>query len=180
MQFVVIVNPNSGPGVDPEGWLPDKHYSREVPRLTAYGNVKIVGYVRVDYCRRSVSEVSEDIKKYANWSGTASRNSVGTRQPESAPTGSTQFAVHGIFFDEVPNVWEVEHAAYLEDIGILVKEVDGIVGDRLVSCLMTSMVRGVKSLLTSAGISQLWNCTRLRVCNVLAWHIQEPQDHKIS
>lgn len=46
---------------------------------------------------------------------------------------SNHFAVRGIFFDEVPNIWKSEDAAHLEDAGILVKKIEGILGDRLVS-----------------------------------------------
>lgn len=142
LQFIVIVNPNSGPGVDPDGWLPDKHYSREIPRLTERANVTIVGYVRVDYCRRAIDEVFQDIRKYANWSGRPPSDSIESQRSDTASaSGSPQFAIHGIFFDEVPNVWDVEHAGYLEDIGVLVKEVDGVFGDRLVSHLRTEYSR---------------------------------------
>jgi hypothetical protein len=131
---VVIINPNSGPGVDPDGWLPDKHYSREIPRLAQHANVTVIGYVRVDYCRRPMKEVSADIRKYANWSTGLHIGSNDTDDPATPrPTAGNHFAVRGIFFDEVPNIWESEHAAYLEDAGILVKRVEGILGDRLVS-----------------------------------------------
>lgn len=130
----MIINPNSGPGVDPDGWLPDKHYSREIPRLTERANVTIVGYVRVDYCRRPVNEVLEDIRKYANWSTGLPVGSNDTCDSVTVNSAtSNQFSVRGIFFDEVPNIWKSEDAAYLEDAGILVKKIDGILGDRLVS-----------------------------------------------
>lgn len=134
LHFVIIINPNSGPGVDPAGWLPDKHYSREIPRLTERANVTVVGYVRVDYCRRPLKEVLEDIRKYANWSnGIASHSNDTDDSVALRPVMNNHFAVRGIFFDEVPNIWGSEEAAYLEDAGVLVKKIEGILGDRLVS-----------------------------------------------
>lgn len=159
LQFIVIVNPNSGPGVDPDGWLPDKHYSREIPRLTERPNVTIVGYVRVDYCRRPLKEVLEDIRKFANWSGTAFRDSISSQQSNiDSVSGGVQFAIQGIFFDEVPNVWKVEYAGYLEDVGILVKGVDGILGDRLVSFpYLVAVCVPCRMLMFVADLPQLWN-----------------------
>lgn len=117
----------------------------------------IVGYVRVDYCRRPAVEIAEDIKKYANWSGICPGASTGVDTPSSdGPYGSTKFAIHGIFFDEVPNVWEVEHAGYLEDAGILVKETNGILGHRSVGRKACSERVAVDWVLTLADLSQLW------------------------
>ncbi|KAJ9092273.1 hypothetical protein QFC21_006915 [Naganishia friedmannii] len=40
LHFVVIVNPNSGPGCPP---APDAHYAHEIPRLNTWANVQTVG-----------------------------------------------------------------------------------------------------------------------------------------
>lgn len=158
LHFVIIINPNSGPGVDPAGWLPDKHYSREIPRLTERANVAVIGYVRVDYCRRPLKEVLQDIRKYANWSiGLPVGQKDFDDSSTLSSTVSDQFAIRGIFFDEVPNIWSSEDAAYLEDAGILVKKTEGILGDRLVSSLSTNPLITASILTIFADLPQYWN-----------------------
>lgn len=128
MNFVVVVNPNSGPGLDPDGWLPDKHYIHEVPRLNNFKNVTTIGYVRLDYGRRPIEEVEQDVRKYAHWQ-TGSTDEEGHKGPRSS---SLDQAVRGIFLDEVPNVWSDDAAEYLNSIDKVIKEMDGLLGDRLV------------------------------------------------
>lgn len=145
LTFVVIINPNSGPGVDTEGWLPDESYTKEIPRLTSYFNVVLVGYVRLDYCRRQLAEVENDVMKYGNWAGKCSSssgsiqstkfNSEGSHRPKDC--GRSELGVQGIFFDEVPNLFDENTAAYLDTVGSIAKATDGILGDRLVSSLLS-------------------------------------------
>ncbi|KAH8586589.1 cell surface spherulin 4-like protein [Bisporella sp. PMI_857] len=114
VDFLVIVNPNSGPGVS---FLPGRDYVREVPKLNDYANVTTVGYVLIDYCRRPLSDVYADIKTYAGW---ATNNE------------NTGLGVKGIFLDETPNHHSTERAEYLYAVHQHIKAMWGILGDRLV------------------------------------------------
>ena len=116
LDFIIIVNPNSGPGAPP--WWPNADYVREIPKLNAQPNVQTLGYVATTYCKRPISEVFDDVASYANWS--SSLEFPGLR-------------VDGIFFDETPNVYSDEAKRYLNDITKRVKENTGIMRDRLVS-----------------------------------------------
>src|SRR4051812_36027461 len=49
LDFLIIVNPNSGPGGEP---LPSHDYVRELPKLNALPNVRTVGYLAIEYCRK--------------------------------------------------------------------------------------------------------------------------------
>ncbi|KAL4981869.1 Spherulation-specific family 4, partial [Aspergillus falconensis] len=113
--FLVIVNPNSGPGL-PEHPSPDANYSQQVPRLNAYRNVTTIGYVRVDYCRRPLQDTLAEIARYASWS-------------EGYET--TGLGVRGIFVDEAPNQHSPAREEYLNLIKECVKECPGILGERL-------------------------------------------------
>jgi hypothetical protein len=115
LQFVVIVNPNSGPGAPP--WWPNADYVREIPKLNSYANVQTVGYIRTTYCKRPIEEVLADIGTYARW-----------YQEE----GVRGLGVSGIFFDETTNMYSEEIKEYLDAISLHVKETQGILGGRLV------------------------------------------------
>ena len=111
------MNPNSGPGAKP--WWPNADYVREIPRLNAHGNVRTIGYVSTDYCKRPIDEVLADVDRYAAWSGDE-------RFPE--------LGVCGIFFNETPNVFSEAAKEYLDRVTKHVKDDDGIRGGRLVRC----------------------------------------------
>ncbi|KAI9368935.1 Spherulation-specific family 4, partial [Aspergillus egyptiacus] len=119
VDFLVIVNPNSGPG---DGPLPDANYARELPRLNNYRNVTTVGYIRIDYCRKPLSEAGDEIARYAGWSRPAEPNS--------------KLGVSGIFVDETPNLVgdssERREEAYLRALNRVIKSQEGILGGRLV------------------------------------------------
>ncbi|KAF2660964.1 hypothetical protein K491DRAFT_588109 [Lophiostoma macrostomum CBS 122681] len=116
IDFIVIVNPNSGPGAPP--WWPNTDYTREIPKLKACKNVQTVGYVRTNYCMRAIEEVVEDIATYAQWS----------HEP-----GIDKLGVEGIFFDETPNASpDKGNFEYLSAITRRVKETEGILGNRTV------------------------------------------------
>ena len=145
LTFVIIINPNSGPGVHTDGWLPDQSYTKEIPRFTAQSNVILVGYVRLDYCRRQLAEIEEDVMKYGNWAGSGSSSSASLQSTEFNGEGShgprdcgrSELGVQGIFFDETPNLFDKDTAAYLDTAGRIVKATDGILGNRLVSSVLS-------------------------------------------
>jgi Spherulation-specific family 4 len=113
--FLVVVNPNSGPGGFP---LPSHDYIREVPRLNNYKNVTIVGYVLIDYCRRPLSDVFKDIDTYAGWATNQEYLGLG---------------LGGIFLDETPNHFSEQRAEFLATTNQHIKAAAGFSGDKLVS-----------------------------------------------
>ncbi|KAL2832338.1 Spherulation-specific family 4 [Aspergillus pseudoustus] len=117
LDFLVIVNPNSGPG-DRDQPSPDHNYAREVPRLNAYSNVYTVGYIRIDYCRKPLQDSFDEVARYASWS----------EQYETSKLG-----VRGIFVDETPNHHSPERADYLDALTRYIKQSPGILGDKFVA-----------------------------------------------
>ena len=115
LEFLVIVNPNSGPGALP---CPDANYAREVARLNACPNVYPVGYIRIDYCRKPLAVACEEIDPYASWAA------------EYATTG---LGVGGIMVDETPNHFNAAQAEYLRALHSHIKACSGLLRDRLVS-----------------------------------------------
>ena len=117
---MVIVNPNSGPyaaypNSEPGRLsLPGHDYCREIPKLTASGNVSIIGYVRIDYCKKPLSEVFAEIETYAAWS----------RVPG--------LGVSGIFVDETPNHHSAQAEEYLNAIKHATRSLSGFNGASLV------------------------------------------------
>ena len=117
---MAVVNPNSGPGEPP--WWPDPRYVREIPRLKQHANVSMLGYVRIDYCKRDIAETYRDIAAYNDWADDLNHRGL---------------SVGGIFFDETPNCHTDHAARYLESINRRVKTAVGISGQRLVSSALS-------------------------------------------
>ncbi|CAI6332592.1 unnamed protein product [Periconia digitata] len=115
LDFIIIVNPNSGPGSDP--WWPNADYVREIPKLNAFPNVLTIGYVATTYCKRNIEHVLQDIEKYAAWASDERFPGLG---------------VSGIFFDETPNLHTQDVKSYLDAVSTKVKETQGILDKRLV------------------------------------------------
>jgi hypothetical protein len=115
VNFTVVINPGNGPGPDS---LPDGNYTREIPKLTAYDNVRVLGYVYTSYGKRNVSAVRKDIQTYADW-----------------PTNSSNpnLAVRGIFFDETPQQYDAQTLTYLQGLTAFVKDLEGLGPDQFVS-----------------------------------------------
>lgn len=117
VNFTIILNPSDGPGSNE---YPQDEYIAAVQNLTAYRNVRLIGYVKTGWATRDISEVISDISIYSGWSGYATKN--------DAPS----IAVHGIFFDESPHVYSAESAEYLLKINKFVKDSIGILENRTV------------------------------------------------
>ena len=115
LKVIVIINPHSGPGIAP--WWPNEDYTQEIPRLNAYSNVTLLGYVRATYCRRQLSDVIDDIETYA---------------ARSTGDASVGLGVQGIFVDETVNLYTKEKKHYLDNIDARVRGMDGIGGNRMV------------------------------------------------
>lgn len=114
LHFLIVINPNSGPGEPP---APDANYSRELPLFNAKANVTTVGYVRLEYCKRSVDKVFEDVMIYAGWSKNHETD---------------QIYVEGIFLDEAPNEYCAEVGTYLNSISEKIKGASGILGQKTI------------------------------------------------
>jgi hypothetical protein len=114
LEFLVIINPNSGPGSAP--WWPNEDYIREIPRLNTLPNVTTLGYVRATYCKRDLKDVLEDIETYAE---------------RGQQDGILK--LDGIFVDETVNLYTKEARGYLDAIDRKVEENIGVDGRRLAS-----------------------------------------------
>ncbi|PIG69296.1 cell surface spherulin 4-like protein [Aspergillus arachidicola] len=108
LHFLVIVNPNSGPGASP---LPDANYVREVARLNRYANVVTVGYIAINYCKKPLQEALEEVQTYATWADDYVRTGLG---------------VGGIFLDETPNLSSPEAVEYLSILQDRIKSTPGL------------------------------------------------------
>ena len=125
LRFLTIINPHSGPGYAP-WWQPNEDYAREIPKLNAFDNVRTVGYVRADYCKRPVGDVEHDILTYS------SRPKVDK---------DIRLAIEGIFVDEVVNVFSREVSQYLDRVDRCARRSEGILGDQIVGgCIQMSFV----------------------------------------
>ncbi|KAA8645894.1 spherulation-specific family 4 protein [Aspergillus tanneri] len=114
VNFTVVINPGSGPGPNA---LPDANYTREIPKLVSYDNVRVLGYVATTYAKRNISLVRKDIETYAAW-----------------PTNSSnpKLAVRGIFFDETPQQYNADALSYLQNLTSVVKDTPGLGPDHFV------------------------------------------------
>ena len=110
------MNPNSGPYAEyPNNApgrpsLPGKDYCREVPKLAAFPNVTLIGYVRCDYCKKPLSNLLAEIETYAAWS----------LEPG--------LKLEGIYLDETSNHYTQQRAAYLDAVGYGIRATAGFAG----------------------------------------------------
>lgn len=115
VNFTVVINPGNGPGPNP---LPDANYTREIPNLASYDNVRLLGYVATTYATRNISLVRKDIETYAAWPTQSANRSL---------------AVNGIFFDETPQQFDANALAYFQELTALVKQSKGLGPENFVS-----------------------------------------------
>jgi hypothetical protein len=101
VDFIIVVNPASGPGSGP---LPDREFTREITRLNRYPNVRTIGYVAVDYGKKPPEKALADMDKYASW-----------------PTLNPNLAMQGIFLDESPQLADASNTTYMERVRAKVK-----------------------------------------------------------
>ncbi|KAI1263213.1 Spherulation-specific family 4 [Xylariaceae sp. FL1019] len=86
LDWLVVVNPDSGPGATGQPGNNDASYIAGTSKLNGYSNVKTVGYVRTNYGQQDVNTLHTELTEWANW----------------ASYTASDIAVHGIFFDEAP------------------------------------------------------------------------------
>lgn len=111
-----MINPGNGPGPNA---LPDANYTRGIPRLASYKNVRLLGYAATAYTNRDISLVRKDIETYASWPVKGS---------------NPDLAVNGIFLDETPQQYDARALAYLKALRDLVKMSPGLGPDSYVRC----------------------------------------------
>ena len=111
LQFIVIINPDDGSG---NNALLDPNFQRELPKLIGRQNVAIVGYVRTIYTTRNKTEVFDDVDAYAGW---------------IMENTTSNYILHGIFFDETPSNYTIESAEYMDEIDKYVKNHKGFAGN---------------------------------------------------
>ena len=116
VNFTVVINPGNGPGPDS---LPDANYTREIPKLASYSNVRLLGYVHTSYAQRNISLLRKDIETYAAWPSESSNPNL---------------TVQGIFFDETPQQFSDQAVTYLQNLTDLVKSQKAFGPDGFVSC----------------------------------------------
>ncbi|KAF4978234.1 hypothetical protein FZEAL_5339 [Fusarium zealandicum] len=82
--WLVVVNPENGPGATGEPGNDDVNYVAGTSKLNSYSNVKTIGYVRTDYAQSPLDELKASITTWSEW----------------ATYPDADVAVHGLFFDE--------------------------------------------------------------------------------
>jgi len=121
VQFLVIFNPNSGPGINT---LSDPNFIRELPKLNSYSNVVTIGYVLTEWATRDINDVYDDVDTYASFATTPNPNNNGT------------FALNGIFFDQTPNGYTAAAVTFMQTIDTYVKAESGFGSLSFVSSLI--------------------------------------------
>ncbi|KAF2758819.1 hypothetical protein EJ05DRAFT_510697 [Pseudovirgaria hyperparasitica] len=105
LDFTVVVNPHSGPG---SSALPDANYTREIPKLNEFDNVRTLGYVATDYGSKALDLTLAEIAMYAAWA-----------------EKSANMTMDGVFFDETPTHYDANADAYMQAVSTAVQESDG-------------------------------------------------------
>ncbi|KAH2465705.1 hypothetical protein KXW63_004887 [Aspergillus fumigatus] len=108
VQFTIIINPDNGSGPTA---LPDENFLAAVPRLTAYSNALVIGYVRTDKGTRDISEVKKEIDTYEGW---------------PSASGNPSFAVHGTFLDEAPSEYDAAAVEYFQQLALSIRGSNGL------------------------------------------------------
>jgi Spherulation-specific family 4 len=114
VQFLVVINPNSGPNGN--ATLKDPNFLREIPRLNAISNVRTIGYVRTGWGTRNETLILDDVNTYASWANF------------KVPGTNDTFELHGIFYDEAPNNYTASGQAVMNNIDAFVKNHTGFNG----------------------------------------------------
>ncbi|POS84731.1 hypothetical protein EPUL_001871, partial [Erysiphe pulchra] len=126
--FIIIVNPNNGPGgrgYKKDGdhdhgaiLLPDNNYKREILKLNSYANVKTVGYVSTRWAHRELRFALSDVAIYSNWS----------KYPSSTPG----LGVKGIFLDETVTQYNNSGAFFLGELTSFIRSNENFGPDALI------------------------------------------------
>ncbi|PSK42493.1 hypothetical protein B9Z65_4407 [Elsinoe australis] len=99
VDFNIIVNPNSGPGVT-AGQVPEQNWIDTISKLNSKPNTQLIGYVHTLWGTRNATEVKNEISAYASWSTYKKAN----------------LSIDGIFFDEAPAANKTDLISYMKDV----------------------------------------------------------------
>lgn len=101
LNFVVVVNPDNGPGSSP---APDCNYQSVLEELSTLKNVTILGYIYCSYGDRPLLEIEADIQVYKGWSSRCLSPVVAQKRNMTPPEpfSDATMRVDGIFIDETP------------------------------------------------------------------------------
>jgi hypothetical protein len=122
VNFTVILNPCSGPCLNSK---PEAPYIVEIPKLKSYSNIRTLGYVATNYTNKSIDQVVQEIYTYANW---------------TTILNDPRMAVEGIFFDEIPGLYDWRNYSYLTTAHDTVKGAKGL-GQQLIGTLKSIFPR---------------------------------------
>lgn len=131
VQFLVIVNPDSGPGNNSTA---DPNFASGLANLNAKSNVRTIGYVHTAWATRDSSVILHEISTYASWSNDTSGN----------------YGIHGIFFDETPNNYTAEGESYMNLVDNYVKSHSGFGGLNYVRVLCVGRPEGYRLYIIQA------------------------------
>ncbi|KAK0616352.1 Spherulation-specific family 4, partial [Immersiella caudata] len=101
--FVVVVNPDNGPGCSP---VPDCNYLKALSELSTLANVIILGYIYCSYGDRPLAEIETDIRIYHGWSHQQNSLSTWSGHDLHGSPRMKSLTIDGIFVDEVPSEQE--------------------------------------------------------------------------
>ncbi|KAH1885906.1 hypothetical protein KXX01_000508 [Aspergillus fumigatus] len=112
VNFTVVINPGSGPGPNA---LPDGNYTREIPKLASYENVRLLGYVATTYAKRNISLVRRDIETYAAWPTNSSNPALAVvHNPGAIPDSRyLSTADSTVVFEATYDTFQERHGAKL-------------------------------------------------------------------
>ncbi|ESZ93198.1 hypothetical protein SBOR_6430 [Sclerotinia borealis F-4128] len=98
VNFNIIVNPNSGPGL--ANTFPDTNYIDAIASLDAFENTNLLGYVDTAYMHRTTQEVNTEVDSYNHWSTYTAKD----------------IHVSGIFFNDCISNWNSTTSAWMSTI----------------------------------------------------------------
>lgn len=79
--------------------FPDENYIEGISTLNSYSNVHVLGYISTGYAGVPLSQITQEIAKYANWANYSPQN----------------ISILGIFFDEVTSEPSSSSDSYVKD-----------------------------------------------------------------
>lgn len=98
VEFDIIINPESGPGVGAIPYASDPAYVANIAQLNTYPNTNLIGYVHTSYSAEPLAAIEKNITVYAGWKSYAGAN----------------ITLNGIFFDETVSQYTASDYAYLK------------------------------------------------------------------
>lgn len=85
VQWLVIVNPNSGPGTTASSPT-DPSIISGIAKLNSYANVQTIGYVLTGHGSRDKAAITADVDTYAKWTGDIKLGGIYFDEASAEPT----------------------------------------------------------------------------------------------